>query len=116
MPKININVTITSLDTKTNFTTVAIISDGLMKYREPNNTLVIFNYAEKSLTRDNEELKMNYIFDREKDTNGILYIKELKKEMNVKIKTKNIKIENNDIDIKFNIEENEFQYRIEEIR
>lgn len=116
MPKININVTITNPDEKTNFKTPAIISDGFMKYREPNNTLVIFNYEEKKLTRENEELKMNYIFDKEQETTGSIYIKDIKNNIALKIKTNKIKIDNNDIDIDFNIEDNNFNYRIEEIK
>ena len=96
--------------------TTAIISENTIEYKEKDNTTVVFDYNRKTLTRDNEELKMNYEFSLNKKTTGTILIKELNKTLNLEIQTKKMIVENDDIEINFVVENNKFLYKIEVIK
>ena len=115
MPKIKIKVGIKNDNHDDIFETNAIIEEGKLKYREKDDTMVIFSFDDSHLKRENNQLKMNYYFDLENNTKGILYIKELQKEMELSIITKEITKDNNNIKIEFYIEDNHFLYYIEEV-
>lgn len=116
MSKINIIVSIKNTESDNTVKTSAILQDEIIKYKEDSTTTVRFNYHNMNLYRENNELRMSYQFNKEKKTKGKIFIKELNKELEVDIKTKKIKRKDNDIEIKFSTEDNEFLYRIEEIK
>lgn len=116
MSKVNILVEVKSTDDDITTKTKAIKQKETLRYKENERTMVRFNYQDISLLRENNELRMNYYFDKDKSTKGKIFIKELEKEIEVEIITKNIKRKGNDIEIKFEVENNEFLYRIEEIK
>jgi hypothetical protein len=116
MPKINIRTSISSVDDKSEAMTKAIIQDQIIKYKEDKDTTVLYDYESKTLSRENNQLRMKYIFDKENITVGNILIKDLNKELNVEIKTKKLERKDNDIEVRFIIENNEFLYQIEEIK
>lgn len=116
MSKESIKVTIKNSENNSSFETNAIIQENIIKYKEDNNTIVKFNYDTNELTRENSELRMNYLFSNENPTTGTIFIKDLNKELELEIKTKRVQIKNSDIEIEFLVEENDFLYKIEVIK
>ena len=82
---------------------------NVIKYIETTGTKVIFFKSEKKLTRENESLVMEYLFNEGK---GKVSIKDLKKTMLVDIKVKEIKETDKEIKIKYEIEDNKFVYML----
>lgn len=113
MPKLNIKITVINDEEKQSFITNAIIQDEVLKYKERDNTTVIYDYKNNSLFRENNELRMEYSFNSGK---GNILIKELNKELNVDIKIKKLERKNNDIEIEYIMENTNFLYKIEEIK
>lgn len=116
MPKLNILVKVKSDDSNTEYTTPAIFADEVIKYKSKDNTLEIFDYKNNILIRENNKLRMEYIFDIDKKTLGTIYIKELNNEMKLNIETNKIERNNNDLDIEFKIENNIINYHIEVVK
>lgn len=116
MPKIDISVKIKNYTEDTEYKTTGIITNKVLKYKEKDNTTTTYNYVDKCLIRNNEELYMKYIFNPKKETTGIIKIKSLKKDLNILIKTNKYKEEDNNIYIEYEIEKEKFIFGIEEIR
>lgn len=115
MSKIRIKVIIKNNDTTNEYETDAILKDNEIKYLEENKTKVTYNYDKNHLTRINEDLRMDYIFDNKNNTTGTIKVHELNKELPLTIKTINLEKENNNIKIDYSIENDQFLYQIEEI-
>ena len=113
MPRLNIKVTVINDEETQEFITNAIIQDEILKYKERDNTTVIYDYKNNSLFRENNELRMDYSFNSGK---GNIFIKGLNKKLNIKIKTKKIERKINIIEIEYVIENNNFLYKVEEIK
>lgn len=116
MPKIKVKIYITTNGEKTSYEAPAILCDRVLKYREPDNTLVIFDMEKRILTRENKDLKMTYNFEENKETEGYIIVKEFNKKIYLSIETKQMKIDETNIFIEFEVEDNKFIYRIEEIK
>lgn len=116
MSKESIKVTIKNNQSNSTINVNAIIQDNIIKYKEEANTIVKFDYTTNELTRENNELRLNYLFLEDNKTEGIIYVKDLKKELVLEIKTKKIQRKNYDIEIEFAVEEEEFLYKIEVIK
>ncbi len=76
-------------------------------------TKVTYSYNTNTLIRENKNLYMKYTFNKNKETKGLLEIKDIKRTLEVTIKTKNIERKNNDLKIDFLVEEEEFSYKVE---
>jgi len=116
MSKIKINITIKNPEANISKEVDAILQDEILKYKEEKDTSVKFSYKDKRLVRENNDLRMDYSFLEGQTTKDTILVKELNKNINVDIKTKNIKINENDIEIIFDVEENEFIYKVEVIK
>lgn len=116
MSKINVSINIKNNEETKNIKVPAIIQENVLKYKEDNDTIARFNYQNNSLFRENHELRMEYQFNIKKATTGKIYIKDLKKDILVTIKTKQLERQENAIKIVFTIENNEFIYQIEVIK
>ena len=95
MPKRVIQATIENEEEKVTTKTTAIYQDNIIKYKEKDNTMVIYNYNKKKLIREN---------------------KELNKTINISIKTKKIEEEKINSYIEFEIDKDVFKYEIEAIK
>lgn len=113
MSKVKIRVSIQTEQEEQTYETTALFSDNILKYKEKDNTTVILNIENNELIRENQELKMHYYLDLNRETEGIILIKEFQKEILIKIKTQKIKRKKNDIEFVFQTEENHHKYHIE---
>ena len=116
MPKIKVLVSTKSLEDNIEFETNAIQIENIVKYKENDETLTIFNYNTNELIRENHEFKMKYIFDENKVTYGEIQIKENLQTITVPIITKKVLKKKQLTEITYEIENNQFIYRIEELK
>lgn len=119
MSKINVKISIINNKEKNEFETNAIILDEEIKYKAQDGTIEKYNYKTNELIRENNELRMNYIFDTTKKTIGKLFIKELNSDVELNIITDKLERKNNNIHIIFKVEseqKNIIEYIIEEIK
>lgn len=116
MSKIKIRILIENGKEKRRWETTAIYQDKILKYQEEDKTKVILNLKDYSLTRENNEMKMSYLFQKNKETIGTIKIKEYYRSLDIKIKTIKLERKNNNIEIKYIVENEEFLYKIEEIK
>ncbi len=107
------NITIISNNEKIMYNTDIEIKNKKINYKEIINnkiTDVLYDKDKKILIRDNNEMYMEYDFNINK---AIIYIKELKQELNLDFKTKNIIDNNNKIDIEYIINNEIYKYTID---
>ena len=116
MAKMKIRVLIETSSIKQKITPTAIYQDEILKYQEEDKTKVILNLKNYSLTRENDKMKMYYLFQKDKETLGKIKIKEYDKNIDIKIKTKKLERKKNNIEIIYIIENEKFLYKIEEIK
>ena len=116
MPKFKIKATIENKDEKKITEAIAIYQDDVIKYKDDDNSTVIYNYKKRKLTRDNEKIKIEYLFNLENETTGLILIKELNKTISLSIITKEIVENNNNIEIEFKLDNDLFKYRIEVVK
>ena len=115
MSQIKVNITITNQENTSSYISNAIKIDNIIKYQEEDNTIVVFDINNNKLSRENKDLKMEYYFDRYKATKGLLEIKDLNRNIELDIITNNIIKDDNNIEINFQIDNNNFKYKLEVI-
>lgn len=117
MPKIKLKIKIYNEEEKTEYEVYGIYNAEQNKiiYKEPDNTTTSYDYKNKSLTRDNNELRMEYSFKKKTDNRGQILVKDLNQ--NIEVNIKRINIEEKDINtkIEYEIENQKFKYIIEVI-
>ena len=117
MPKISIKVRLKSEEEDLKYELVGNLNKEkeILTYFEPTDekTKVEYFYKESKLIRSNKALDMTYIFNLNKETEGIIYVKDLNKKLSVKIKTKELVVKENNVRLKFLVENQEFIYNIE---
>ena len=117
MPKISIKVRLKSEEEDLKYELVGSLNKEkeILTYFEPTDekTKVKYFYKESKLIRRNKALDMTYIFNLNKETEGIINVKDLNRTLSVKIKTKDLVIKEHDIKLKFLVENQEFIYNIE---
>lgn len=86
------------------------IKNNKINYLEQNKTTVLFEQEKKVLIRENEEIYMELFFQEEK---GNIYIKSLRNNIELAIKTKKIDITKNKIVIQYEMDKNDYLYEIE---
>ncbi len=95
------------------YTTICKKSNDMIMYIENDKlrTRTTYNYDNNVLRRRNDNYKIEYVFDKNKITEGIIETKEHK--VIVKIETKKMKIENDNIEIEFKVEGQAITYKVE---
>lgn len=116
MPKIKALIRIKNDDVVEELKTTIIIQDNKLKYKEKDNTTMIIDLKNDKMTRENNNLKMEFSFSLSHKTKGIIYLKDMNQTLNVEIKTKSLEKTNNDIEIEYEIEKQSFLYHMEEIK
>ena len=116
MPKMKIKVSLLNEEKKKEYETMAILHENILKYKEKDDTLVLWDYEENKLIRENTVFRMEYVFDKTKSTTGILEIKELNQKIILSIQTNQLERKKNDITITYKVEENVFIYHLEEVK
>ena len=115
MPKIKIKYEVCSksLDSDENYfenkEVAAILDNDNLKYKE-NNTKVIFNYKNKTLRRQNDQLEMIHDFDRLLSN---VHILSIGRDIDTKIELNTYKVNNNNIEIKYKVNDIEIEYKVE---
>ena len=117
MPKITIKVTLTTPEKTIKGTYNAIFhpEENSIVYKDQDNTTTKINLNEKKLRRENEDLFMEYLFEENKKTKGIVTVKTLKKTLELILNTKKIHQENQNIEINYILENDEYKYKLEVI-
>lgn len=117
MSKINIHTVLKTQEKTYEYEVPAIYreDDGIIIYKEQDEqrTTTTFNYRTKELIRENDSLKMHYIFNKEKNARGTILVKELDRTLDLIIKTRKILRCGQNIEIDFLVEEQPFNYKIE---
>ena len=117
MAKVNIHTVLKTQEKIYEYDIPAILKEEektiLYIEQDEQKTKTSFNYRTKELIRENDSLRMHYSFNKEKNSRGIIYIKELGRSFDLIIKTIKIVQYENNIEIKFLVEEQPFNYKIE---
>ena len=116
MPKLDVLISVKSNHSNLEYKTTAILTEEIIKYKSEDNTTEMFDYTNNKLTRENSELRMDYVFDLNKETKGTIFVKDLNRNLDVNIKTNKIERNKNDIEIEFVVEDNTIKYHIEVIK
>jgi len=115
--KINIHTILKTQEKTYEYNVPAIFreEDGIILYKEQDDqrTKTSFNYRTKELIRENDSLKMRYLFNKEKNARGTIFVKELGRTFDLIIKTRKILRCGQNIEIDFLVEEQPFNYKIE---
>lgn len=118
MAKITAKVTlVTPTETKKNIYN-AIFHQNTQEiiYQEEDKTITKINLKEPRLRRENVNLWMEYVFNQQVSTNGIIKVKDVNQEVLVNIKTSKIKQQNNNIEIEYQLENENYKYKLEVIK
>ena len=86
--------------------------NGIISYKESDNTCVYIDITKDELIRENDNLFMKYGFIENRRSYGSLHIKDLNKEVEIEIDTKKIIKENNKYYVEYKIDDNEFVYEL----
>lgn len=113
MSKIKIKTKIISNDQKITENVIGSIESGIISYQENNNTYVYLDVKRDELIRENIEMNMKYIFDKQKITKAKIFIKGLNQELELDIKTLKIDKNENKYKVEYIIEKDKFTYEIE---
>lgn len=117
MPKINVKITLNTPDSTTENIYIAIFHPETNEiiYQEANKTKTRFNLKKLSLERENESLWMKYLFNQQEKTMGTVKIKELNQQLQLNITTAKINQKNQNIEIEYQLEDENYKYKLEVI-
>lgn len=112
-----VRVTLIGNGNTTDFETKSVINekDNTIKYVENDelNTIVKFDYKDYTLTRKNKNMKLRYNFVLNEVTDGELEVTGMNTKMILRVETRRIKHNKNNIGIEFLVENEKFKYSIE---
>ena len=112
----NIEVYIKNNDKKkiSNYKAIYLKDKQVLKYQEDDKTNVTLNLKDNILIRENNEIYMKYIFIKNNITESNILIKDLDKNINIKIKTNKILKQDKIYELEYEIiESNEkFIYKV----
>ena len=112
MSKINIIYKIKNNDNIKSDKVRAIFLDGIITYNE-EGSLVTYNYNNNILHKENNDLILDYDFNEEKAN---IFIKELNSEINPILQVLTIDRKDNNIKIKYKLEEEIIEYELKELK
>ena len=104
MPKIKVIINEEELVTE------STITNDIIKYQEENGTNTTLDLNNNTLVRKNDDIYMKYDFNKK---TGTLEVRELNKVLDLKINNVHIYRDEKVTEIKYNIDEEEFIYRVE---
>lgn len=113
-----VRITTISNDHEVRYDTKAIINDNTIVYIEKDGkkTKSYFNYDKNQLIRENKEISMKYNFVKGEETIGQLLVYDIQKSVSLKVKTEDIICHDKNIEIKFAVENEPIEYKIEVIK
>jgi len=114
MGKIKIIATLESSETNIENISNGTKEDNIIKYEEPDSTVVTLNTKDNILIRENQSLLMTFRFDENEITENKMSIKELNQELIIMIKTVSIICKENYYKVEYEIIDNDkFKYILE---
>lgn len=117
MSKVNIHTILKTQEKTYEYEVPAIFKEDekviLYKEQDEQRTTTSFNYRTKELIRENDSLRMHYIFNKDKNSRGTILVKEFGRSLDLIIKTTKILRCENNIEIEFLVEGQPFNYKIE---
>lgn len=119
MSKIKIQITLKTPEQNYQYIVPAIWQEQeeTLTYQEPNehHAIVKFNFKTNELFRENDMIKISYKFNETKSTKGTVFLKELRQQVTLKVITKKLHKNLNNVDIDYCLEAEFYQYKIEVI-
>ena len=113
MGKVNLKASLISDEENLNTETTGIKTSNKIVYKENNITVTILIFDNKiEMNRTCNEYKINLIFEKGKDTISKYNVFGMPKEFLLQTKTKKLKITNTLIEIDYNLEGNNFSYKL----
>ena len=80
MSKVNIHTILKTQEKTYEYSIPAIFKEDeeiiIYKEQDDQRTTTSFNYKTKELIRENDSLKMNYKFNKDKNSRGTIFVKE----------------------------------------
>ena len=92
--------------------TIGSFINGIISYKESDDTCVYLDITKNELIRENDNLFMKYGFIENRRSKGKLHIKDLNKEVELEIETKKIINQEKTYYVEYKIDENEFIYKL----
>lgn len=92
------------------------IENNIITYQEENISVAIIIESDKiTLTRESDDYNLKLIFIKDHETIGTYIVHEVNKEIDLKVKTSLLRLENNKLEIKYLIstKEEESYFRLE---
>lgn len=114
MAKIEVEVTIKNREVNECLRAQAIVQENSIKYLEKDDTKVVFDYNKNKLIRENTTMKMTYYFDNK--TESDILVKDYNRHLKFMIKTNKLKKKDYNLEVDYQIDNDKFLYRIEEIK
>lgn len=111
--KIKIKTLIKSNNELIEYETYANLINSVVSYEEKDGTYVYLDLDKDELIRENKQMLMRYSFIKNKKTKGIITIKDISRDLEVDIKTKNIIKDNKKYYIEYEIEDDFFIYELD---
>lgn len=117
MSKVNIHVVLKTQEKTYDYNVPAIYKEDekvlIYKEQDEQRTTATFNYRTKELIRENDSLRMHYIFNKDKNSRGTILVKEFGRPLDLIIKTTKVLRCENNIEVEFLVEGQIFNYKIE---
>ncbi len=111
MSKNMLQITIHSNYVKNSYEVEGTIENNEITFIEPDtNSRTVFNMEKETISRSNNELDMIYDFNKGV---GYVFVRDLKNRIDLTIKVLEKSINTSNIYIKYSINEEEFEYKIE---
>jgi len=113
MGKVNLKASLISDEENLNIQTSGIKTNNKIVYKENNITVTILIFNNKiEMNRTCNEYKINLIFEKNKITTSKYNVFGMPKEFLLETKTNKLIIEDNKIDLNYNLEGNNFKYSL----
>jgi Cft2 family RNA processing exonuclease len=113
MGKISLKASLISEEENLNIEITGIKTKNKIVYKENNITVTILIFNNKiEMNRTCNEYKINMIFEKDKKTISNYQVFGMPKTFDLETQTKKLIINDNDIDINYNLEGNNFKYSL----
>lgn len=115
MSKIKVKTTLITPSTKLTYEALGELKDNIITYHEQDEltTLVTYDLTKDSLTRDNKQLTLNYLFKENIVTPGKLNIKDMQKDLELITKTNHLLKKDHYLEVEFLVENKKYTYILE---
>ena len=107
----NAKISLKTNDNTIKYDILLTIKNNKINYFEKNSdTNVFLSLDEKILIRDNKDIYLEYNFSKNQ---GVVFIKELQNNININLITNKFNVENDKVEIEYQIDDDRYNYLIE---